>query len=160
MKYLIYDTALDELHTLLLLQKYYGVNESLFKGTKDASLIDVSPWLFQIDDKLKENLDNEMEVSLQFPCLLESPADIHMLATHFRKFIYLTIEGQEYFFRFYDPRVLEKFLPTCNKDQIREFFGLIQYFIAEDTVKEKAIRYWQENGILKQEIISYNLSNV
>lgn len=153
MKYIIYDTALNSLHTLLLLQKYYGVNESLFKGTKDQSLIDVSPWLFRIDDKLKENLSNEMEVSLQFPLLFEAAGDIHMLAAHFRKFIYQTIDGREYFFRFYDPRVLEKFLPTCDKDQIREFFGPVQYFMAEGKTPEEAIQYWQEKGYLKWQAI-------
>lgn len=156
MKYLIYDTALNSLHTLMILQKYYGISESLFKGTKDEALISVSPWLFLIDDKLNENLSHEMEVSVKCSLLFESWGDIHMVSTHFRKFIYQTINGREYFFRFYDPRVLEKFLPTCDKDQIREFFGPVQHFIVEGKSKEESIQLSPENGLLKRQVIKHS----
>src|SRR5882757_246936 len=102
MRYLIYDTALNGLTTLLVLQKYYEVNQSLFKGTKDEVLMDVAPWLLQVDDRLDENLGNETDVSMQFVFSLECPGDINMVSTHLKKFIYQTINGREYFFRFYD----------------------------------------------------------
>ena len=60
-----------------------------------------------------------------------------------------TEDGEELYFRFYDPRVLRIFLPTCDESQIRELFGPIEYFLMEDEDPEHAIRFWHENGILK-----------
>ena len=57
------------------------------------------------------------------------------------------------YFHFYDPSVLKIFLPSCDKNQILEFFGPIESFICEGDTKEEAIRFWQENGELKQEIL-------
>ena len=150
MRYLIYDTALNGFPTLMGLQKYYEVNESLFKGTKDEVIMDVSPWLLQIDDQLSENLSKETDFSMQFTLQVEAAGDIHRVATHLRKFIYQTIDGREYFFRFYDARVFKKYLPTCDKDQILDFFGPIDSFLIEEEAAEGGIRYWQKDGILKQ----------
>ncbi|HRO43103.1 MAG TPA: DUF4123 domain-containing protein, partial [Flavipsychrobacter sp.] len=72
------------------------------------------------------------------------------LHKHFRKFLLVKTEDeQELYFRFYDPRVLRIFLPTCDQGQIREFFGAVDYFLMEDEDPEFAIRYWHENGILR-----------
>ena len=154
MKYLIYDTALNGLSTLLVLQKYYAVNQSLFKGTKDEVLMDVSPWLFRIDDRLDENLGNERDVAMQFVLSLDCPGDINMVSAHLKKFIYQAIEGREYFFRFYDSRVLGKFLPTCDRDQLIEFFGPVKYFISEGESAKEAIQFSQANGVLQQQPIT------
>ena len=32
-------------------------------------------------------------------------------------------DDEALYFRFYDPRVLESFLPTCSEEQLDEFFG-------------------------------------
>ena len=151
MRYLIYDTALNGFPTLLGLQKYYEVNQSLFKGTKDEVIMDVSPWLLQIDDKLEENLSNETDVTMHFTLQLEAEGDIHGVATHLKKFIYQTIDGREYFFRFYDARVLRKYLPTCDEDQLIEFFGPVDRFIVGGDTENEVIQFWQENGVLKKQ---------
>jgi len=151
MRYLIYDTALNGFPTLMGLQKYYEVNESLFKGTKDEVIMDVSPWLLQIDDQLSENLSKETDFSMQFTLQVEAVGDIHRVATHLRKWIYQTIDGREYFFRFYDARVLRKYLPTCDEDQLIEFFGPVDRFIVGGDAENEVIQFWQENGVLKKQ---------
>jgi hypothetical protein len=35
------------------------------------------------------------------------------------------------FFRFYDPRVMRSYLPTCSPQQLAEFFGPVHFYIAE-----------------------------
>src|SRR5436305_10083170 len=55
------------------------------------------------------------------------------LKKHFRKFLLVkTEDGKELYFRFYDPRVLRIFLPTCDVAQLKEFFGPVEKFICED----------------------------
>ncbi len=50
---------------------------------------------------------------------------------HLRHFLMVELEGEEVYFRFYDPRVLRVFLPTCTPGEIREFFGPIREFLLE-----------------------------
>ena len=40
-------------------------------------------------------------------------------------------DRKKYYFRFYDPRVLQAFLPACTPQEARAFFGPIDRFYAE-----------------------------
>jgi hypothetical protein len=55
------------------------------------------------------------------------------------------------YFRFYDPRVLRIFLPTCDQDQLLTFFGRIRSFWTENESGEGMTRWWIENGQLKSD---------
>jgi hypothetical protein len=39
--------------------------------------------------------------------------------------------GEKYFFRYYDPRVLSRFLKTCDSAQLAEMFGPVRRFCME-----------------------------
>lgn len=88
--------------------------------------------------------------------LLKSSWPLSELHKHFRKFLLVKTEaGEELYFRFYDPRVLRIFLPTCDAAQIREFFGnAIDYFLVEDEDPDFALRFSHQNGILRTERFS------
>lgn len=59
--------------------------------------------------------------------------DLRTLRHHFRKLnmIYDAENHRPLLFRYYDPRVLNIFLPTCDAQQIGEFFGPVRTFFAE-----------------------------
>ncbi|HEY2399507.1 MAG TPA: S1 RNA-binding domain-containing protein, partial [Steroidobacteraceae bacterium] len=40
-------------------------------------------------------------------------------------------QGKRLLFRFYDPRVLRPFLPSCEAGQMREMFGPVEHFAVE-----------------------------
>jgi len=40
-------------------------------------------------------------------------------------------ENKKVLFRFYDPRVLRVFLPTCTSKEVLEFFGPITRYVLE-----------------------------
>jgi len=83
---------------------------------------------------------------IPFRSTYEMP-DLHK---HFRKFLKVdTEDGQQMYFRFYDPRVLRIFLPNSEAGQVREFFGPVEYFIAEDEDPATFTKYSQINGALK-----------
>jgi hypothetical protein len=64
---------------------------------------------------------------------LWSPASAASIWAHFRRHVLArTTDGERLVFRFYDPRVLLPFLPTCNAAQLRDFFGPVQHFALED----------------------------
>ncbi|PZN70089.1 MAG: DUF4123 domain-containing protein [Candidatus Methylumidiphilus alinenensis] len=62
-----------------------------------------------------------------------SRADLRGLRQHFRKFnmVYDPEGNRPLLFRYYDPRVLRIFLPSCNKKQQAEFYGPVDAFFAE-----------------------------
>lgn len=55
-------------------------------------------------------------------------------------------EGTRLFFRFYDPRVLKTFLPTCNESELSAVFGPIITFIQEGDAPEMLLRFRQEGS--------------
>jgi hypothetical protein len=64
--------------------------------------------------------------------ILLTRSDLQQVYQHLRSiFIVKDEEGQEFFFRFYDPRVLRTFLPTCTPDELREFFGAVARWVVE-----------------------------
>ena len=127
--------------------------DSLYRGDSEESLAAVAPYIFQFSYSTPFAgwyLDNGWGDS--WGVLLKSSCPIQELHKHFRKFLLVkTEEGEELYSRFYDPRVLRIFLPTCDAMQIRAFFGPVDYFLMEDEDPAFALQFRHENGILKQE---------
>jgi hypothetical protein len=60
-------------------------------------------------------------------------ADPSPLRHHLRKFLKVRDEDdRSLIFRFYDPRVLRAYLPSCRPGEIETFFGPIAAFLTED----------------------------
>ena len=132
------------------------IHDSLYRGGSDASLSAVAPYIFRFGDSqsfstwyMESGWGDSWGVLLK--CSLPMP-EVHR---HFRKFLLVkTEDDRELYFRFYDPRVLRIFLPTCDAAQIREFFGPVDYFVLEDEDPASAMRFWHENGVLKSQTFS------
>jgi hypothetical protein len=125
--------------------------DSLYRGRSEENLAAVAPYIFRFasgspfGEWYTENGWGD-----SWGILLKSSWPMHELHKHFRKFLLVkTEEGKELYFRFYDPRVLRIFLPTCDETQIREFFGPVDYFIVEDEDPAYALKFWHENAVLK-----------
>ncbi|HEV3250683.1 MAG TPA: DUF4123 domain-containing protein [Puia sp.] len=125
---------------------------SLYKGQSMMLLTSVSPYLFDFKQDStfgKWLMDDGWGCS--WGIFIAANTDFEACHRHFRKFLLVQTEkGQELYFRFYDPRVLRIFLPTCEKNQIIEFFGPVEYFIVEGESGEEAILFSHTNGILHQ----------
>jgi len=152
MMYILYDTALNGLYTLSLLQKIYPDNISLFKGTKDEHLFDVAPYLFRIDDLFFQNITDPY-ISLQAVTVLESDRKLNDLHEHFTHFIYQRTDGRENYFRFWDARVLARFLPACSDKKLDSFFDGIKSFYEPDQEKGTAKKYFIKRAKLQSDIL-------
>jgi hypothetical protein len=63
---------------------------------------------------------------------LVSPASLETLRRHFRRFLLVhDTSGNELYFRFYDPRVLRTFLPTCTGAETKRFFAPVGIYLVE-----------------------------
>ncbi len=129
--------------------------DSLYRGQSEETLATVAPYIFQVErgqEFEKWYFDNGWGDS--WGVLVYSQEDMKSLHKHFRKFLMVkTEEGEELYFRFYDPRVLRIFLPTCDKDQLKEFFGPVESYICEDEDPGFGIVFSLQDGYLKQDRI-------
>lgn len=141
------NTAMDEAKAL-----NHGY-ESLYEGENKQYLSTVAPYLFSFQASTefgKWFVENGWGDAWGY--LFSARVSFDDCLRHLQKFVIVkTEDGQELYFRFYDPRVLKIFLPTCDKKQLTDFFGPIDYFIVEGDTSEKAIQYWHEYGKLRIE---------
>jgi hypothetical protein len=131
-------------------------NSSLYLGVQDEDLDGVAPYLFTFEQKKEfEDWFLENGWGQSWGLLVLSKDAFEQVYNHFRKFLMVkTEDGEQLYFRFYDPRVLRIFLPTCDEKQIIEFFGPVDTFIVEGENREEAIMFSHKNGILKKEIMA------
>jgi len=128
----------------------------LYKGKSEQDLECVAPYIFTFKQNSPfANWYYENGWADAWGILLHSAYSLEDLHKHFRKFLMVQTEDkEEMYFRFYDPRVLRIFLPTCDKDQLKEFFGhIINYFVVEGD-ENIAIKFWLENYQLKSNHIN------
>jgi hypothetical protein len=59
-------------------------------------------------------------------------------------------DGRPMLFRYYDPRVLRIFLPTCNPEQIMQMFGPAAQFVAEGESPATALVFAHSVGELQR----------
>ncbi len=153
--YLILDGARLERH----LEEGKSLNElhrSLYRGETDPAVEDAGPFLFSFPHAPEFKtwfLENGLHD--YWGILVETPISFEEVYRHFRKFLMVrTEDGQQLYFRFYDPRVLRIFLPTCDAGQLREFFGPVTYYFCADDDPAFFLVYSLRYGQLHTERVS------
>jgi hypothetical protein len=73
---------------------------------------------------------------------LTAAAGLDELRRHFRRFLRVADEaGRPLLFRYYDPRVLRVYLPTCSASELDLVFGPVEsYFIADESGQTERLR--------------------
>lgn len=71
------------------------------------------------------------------------------LRPHLRRWLKVqTEDGRRLLFRFYDPRVLRAWLPSCLPDELDRFFGPIERFICEGGGGRSTFEFGRAGGKL------------
>lgn len=148
--YIILDAARAE-QNMFEARKLNKKFVSLYRGEAEEDLSDVAPYLFTFENGSPfANWFLENGWGNSWGILVKSDFSFEELRSHFRRFLLVkTDDGAELYFRFYDPRVLRIFLPTCDKEQLQEFFGPIESFICEDENPDYALIFSLRNSMLK-----------
>jgi len=150
--YALLDAARSDLIYPKVLQSELE-NACLFRGEKAQELAWVAPYLVELkreDPFFRWLLENGWGKS--WGIFVESPATFNNLKQHFKSF--LTVydeEGKSLLFRYYDPRVLRVYLPTCNSDEINTVFGPVSSYVLEDEDASVLLRFSGINGELQVE---------
>lgn len=141
--FVILDSARDErIYTKLLKSDIEVV--SLYRGDPEVELADVAPYLIKLQrkDPFTEWLLNN-GWGQSWGIFLDSFAALKELRQHFRTFLMVyDEEGDPLYFRYYDPRVLRVYLPTCNESELQTVFGPVSHFYVEGKEKNQLIEFY------------------
>lgn len=76
------------------------------------------------------------------------------LRKHFRTFLMVNDpEGKSIYFRYYDPRVLLAYVPTCNAEDLKIIFGPLNAYCVESKDATTAVHYSLKDGLLRTQTI-------
>jgi hypothetical protein len=150
--YAVFDGAsVTDLRTKIF--EHQPEHECLYPGELEPDLAEVAPYLIKLTPDseftlwiLEEGWGNHWGIFAQ------SPADLRSMRRHFRTLLKVhDPDGKPMLFRYYDPRVLRIYLPTCNSDELKIVFGPVENYLLEDENAKSALRYRLVAGALKQE---------
>jgi len=139
-----------------LLDKLYGPEspefECLYSGELKPDLAEVAPYLVRLQpDSEFTQWVIEQGWGNHWGIFALSPADLREMRHHFRRF--LTVHdssGKPLLFRYYDPRVLRAYLPTCNQEELSTLFGAVTCYLLEGEKPEELLRFQVASGALVQ----------
>ena len=104
-------------------------HDCLFAGPLTARLQAAAPWLVHLSAASAQTRELIGRAARHQGILVSAPAHVstRQLRLHFKKLLWVRDEDdRELYFRFYDPRVLAIYLPTCTLDEKRIVFGPVQ----------------------------------
>ncbi|HUT30756.1 MAG TPA: DUF4123 domain-containing protein [Sedimentisphaerales bacterium] len=117
----------------------------LYRGELEPDMAAVAPYLVKLEyDHPCTKLVCEQGWGKHWGIFVITPVevDIRMLRGHFRRFLMVyDPDGKLIYFRYYDPRVLRVYLPTCNAEEIRIVFGPISSYVLEDEDPSVLLRF-------------------
>ena len=127
-------------------------NVCLYRGKLSDELIHVAPYLVQLlpDTDFSNWVLSECWGNY-WGIFAQSASSFTGMRAHFRSLLTVYDEGgTPMLFRYYDPRVLVKFVPTCTSAELDDFFGNVTYYLAEAEKGRVLRRYCFEENELKK----------
>ena len=125
----------------------------LYRGELEPDMAEVAPYLVELfpETTFTDWLLSEMSSNRHWGIFAHSPYSLTELRKHFRKFLTVYDEGgNPLLFRYYDPRVLTRILPTFEGDDLKLFFERVAAVFAETEDGKQLIRFQTENDRLIQ----------
>ena len=130
----------------------FGRAQSLYQGDIGAGLGHVLPWLVRLDRTPGPAAwFVEAGFGEAWGTFVIADLPFEDARRHLRKFNLVTgPDGASMVFRFFDPRVLRVFLPTCTPAELARFFGPLKGFLAESESGDALLRWSLDAGVMRQ----------
>jgi len=129
--YAVLDGASIE-NLLLSLDEHKPDYFCLYQGNLPQDVEETAPYLVHLEKDssftkwVLENWGNHWGI------FAVSREKTKAMRKHFRSLIMVKDpDGKRLFFRYYDPRVLKIYLPTCNEDELENVYGPVICYIQE-----------------------------
>ncbi len=116
---------------------------SLYEGDEGEELSAYGPWLARIptDHPYLEGLVRD-GWGKSWGVFLSCPLTFPELRRHLRQFLLAKLpDGRQVCFRYYDPRVLRTYLPTCTADEMAKFVGPVERYFAESADETELLEF-------------------
>lgn len=147
----ILDAARDQ-RVLAVLLESQARYQSLYEGPKGETLNDVAPYLVQLpkDADLLRILIQE-GWGKSWGIYLKCYAEFQEVRRYLRHFLEVRQpDGEQVYFRFYDPRVLRVYLPTLASTEAGAFLGPIHCYLMEDKEPHTLLQFLNaEQGVAR-----------
>lgn len=106
----------------------------LYRGELEPDMAECAPYLVHLkaDSPFTDWITGQ-GWGLHWGIFAIAECDLRAMRYHLRKLnmVYEPETNKPLLFRYYDPRVLNIFLPTCDAQQVQAFFGPVQTWFAE-----------------------------
>ncbi|MEO8383057.1 MAG: DUF4123 domain-containing protein [Acidobacteriota bacterium] len=122
----------------------------LYRGQTAVRMAEVAPYLVQLDRQSRLTpwlLEQGWGRGWAVFCNAETSLDD--LRSHFRRLLMARLpDDRMVYFRFYDPRILRAFLPTCTPDELTILFGPVERYVLEEDEGNGAVAFQQRENQL------------
>jgi hypothetical protein len=154
--WMIVDAARDRRIFGLLLECFYSDHTCLLGGPLSPELEVAAPYLVRLEyGNAKTQKFLTQAAGKNWGVYLKTDWRLDDLKDHLRGLLVVRdTGGNELFFRYYDPRVLRLFLPTCTADELRTVFGGIERFWIEDDKPETMLHATFDGSRLRVDELS------
>ncbi|MDB4930053.1 MAG: hypothetical protein JWM10_2537 [Myxococcaceae bacterium] len=122
----------------------------LYIGELDPALARVAPYLVRLPRTAPASRALlERAWGEAWGVFFRSTATMEALHRHFRRLLRVQDErGVRMLFRFYDPRVLRVYLPTCFAGELEQVFGPVEFFAVESEDGAGILEFRNQRGAL------------
>lgn len=105
----------------------------LYPGDVEPDMAEVGPYLVRLErDAEFTAWVVEEGWGKHWGVFALAPVGMHAMRGHLQRFLFVhDATGQPLYFRYYDPRVLRVYLPSCNADEVKDIFGPVSAFVLE-----------------------------
>lgn len=118
-------------------------HKCLYAGDLSEELLAVAPHIVKLTPKspfTQSLIQKSWGKSWGIYVTVARPAMLEDVRKTMRRYLkVMDDEGRQLLFRFYDPRVLRSYMPTCTAEQLPKIFGPILEFIVE---AENQSEFW------------------
>jgi len=125
----------------------------LYRGDLKPDVAEVAPYLVRLRPETPfTEWIIEKGWGKNWGIFVHSSATLQAMRKHFRGF--LTVydsNGKPMLFRYYDPRVLRLYLPTCNAEELQTVFGPVISYMLESEDPNTLLRFQFIKNALHQE---------
>lgn len=134
------------------LAKYNPEHVCLYRGELEPDLAEVAPYLSILPyDSPFTDWVIAKGWGEHWGIFGRARADLATLRKHFRKFLMVYDEsGKSLYFRYYDPRVLRVYLPTCNGQELKVVFGPVLSYFAEGEQPGSGVGFVFSHDVVQQ----------
>lgn len=113
---------------------------SLYRGAAERDYWSFAPYLAIVDQELLnwivENLWED-----PWGIFAVSAAPLNDVRKHFRQFLLVeSPDGEQLYFRFYDPRVLPTYLESSNAEECQQMYNIVTDYYVGGSTAESLIR--------------------